>query len=200
LLHNCIASILLASIDTTIKPISIVDKLTLLVELTRGQLPQRATSHLAGLNLYTNNSLSVPAHGQMLIPLKIKIALLLEIYRQITSKSKLALKGIDVGADVINADYQGELQVLVINHTNQLFAIYTRDRIAQLIVEKIAFSILAKTKFLKNTLRKANEFGSIEIATIDLGLHKAIVRHISEYIFGKNIHNAITNQLASLSE
>jgi dUTP pyrophosphatase len=54
-------------------------------------------------------------------------------------RSGLLLKGIDIKARIIDSNYQGELQVVAINHTDQPFNISISDRIAQLIVKKITF-------------------------------------------------------------
>jgi dUTP pyrophosphatase len=129
----------------------------------------------------------VLAYGQTFVQLRIKIALPLENYRQTTPRSRLALKGINISAGIINADYQEEIQAIVINYTNQPFAIYTRNRIAQLIVKRIAFSILVKITSLDYTLQKINGFSSTKIATIDLSLCETIVKHISKDTLGQTI-------------
>jgi dUTP pyrophosphatase len=72
-------------------------------------------------------------------------------YGQIAPRSGLFVKGIDIGAGVIDSDYRGELQVVVINHASQLFSIHTDDRIAQLIVKKIAFPMPVETFDLGQT-------------------------------------------------
>ena len=58
-------------------------------------------------------------------------------YGRIAPRSGLATKGILVDAGVINADYRGELKVLLVNHGTSNYEIMTGDHIAQLIVKKI---------------------------------------------------------------
>ena len=74
-------------------------------------------------------------------------------YRRIASCSRLALKGIDVAAGVINSDYQGEVKVLLVNHSNIQFEVKMGDRIAQLIVKKISLDKLNE----ENTLDKTKQ-------------------------------------------
>jgi dUTP pyrophosphatase len=93
----------------------------------------------------------IPAHSRSLVQLEIKVALPVGTYGQIAPQSGLSVKGIDIGAGVIDSDYRGELQVVVINHTNQPFSVHTGDRIAQLIVKKIAFPTPVRTLDLGQT-------------------------------------------------
>ena len=72
-------------------------------------------------------------------------------YGRIAPWSELALKGIDVTAGVIDSDYQGEVKVLLVNHSDIQFEIKTGDRIAQLIVEKISLNKLNKENTLDKT-------------------------------------------------
>jgi deoxyuridine 5'-triphosphate nucleotidohydrolase len=117
-LRSQIASILLATINTTIDPIPVVEEPTLLVDTTNGQLSKRATSNAAGLDLFANELLLILAHDRSLVRLGIKIALPVGTYGQIAPQSSLSVKGIDINAGVIDSDYRGELQVMVINHTD----------------------------------------------------------------------------------
>ena len=52
-------------------------------------------------------------------------------------RTGLTFKGISVDAGVINADYRGELEFLLVNQGTSDYEIKTSDHIAQLIVEKI---------------------------------------------------------------
>jgi dUTP pyrophosphatase len=193
-LRNCIATVLLISIDTTIDPTPIADEPVLLVDTTNGQLSKQATPDAAGLDLFANEAASILAHSRTLIQLRIKIALPVGTYRQIAPQSGLLVKEIDIGTEVIDSDYQGELQVVVINHMDQTFNVSTSDRIAQLIVKKITFPKPIRVSNLNKTLQGMRGFGSTGIANIDLSLCDAISRHISEDAFGKNIHDALGNK------
>ena len=70
---------------------------------------------------------------------------------RIAPRSGLASKNfIDTGAGVIDADYRGQVKVLLFNHAETEFKIKIGDRIAQLILERVNFQIL---RLLKATLR-----------------------------------------------
>ena len=59
-------------------------------------------------------------------------------YARIAPHSRLAAKNfIDIGAGVVNSDYQREIKVVLFNHSTKDFAVQASDRIAQLILERI---------------------------------------------------------------
>ena len=72
-------------------------------------------------------------------------------YRRIAPHSGLALKGINVAAGVIDSDYQEEVKVLLVNHSDIQFEVKMGDRIAQLIVEKISLDRLNEENILDKT-------------------------------------------------
>ena len=67
---------------------------------------------------------------------------------------------INVGAGVIDADYHGSIKVLLFNHSGNSFTVQKGDRIAQLIIEKIASVPITETDSLDNTVRGDAGFGS----------------------------------------
>ena len=70
----------------------------------------------------------------------------------IAPRSGLAAKhGIDVRAGVIDADYQGDVKILLINHSDVKFNIKKEDRIAQLVLERISLSELNEVSELDET-------------------------------------------------
>jgi dUTP pyrophosphatase len=76
----------------------------------------------------------------------------------------LALKNfIDVGAGVIDSDYRGPIGVLLFNFDDTPFTVHRGDRIAQLIIEKIALPTITVVESLSGTDRGANGFGSTGI-------------------------------------
>lgn len=59
---------------------------------------------------------------------------------RIAPRSGLAAKHhIDTGAGVIDADYRGEVRVLLFNHGESEFVVAVGDRVAQLIIERVCF-------------------------------------------------------------
>jgi dUTP pyrophosphatase len=92
----------------------------------------------AGWDLYSSENVVVPARGRALIKTGIKLIVQIGTYGRIAPRSGLALKnGIDVGAGVIDADYRGEVGILLFNFSDSDFQVHTGDRVAQLILEKI---------------------------------------------------------------
>jgi deoxyuridine 5'-triphosphate nucleotidohydrolase len=106
-------------------------------------VPSRATPHSAGLDLHAPYGLIIPAGKQALIGTSLSVKLPKNCCGRIAPRSGLALRySVDVLAGIIDADYQGEVFVLLINHGTEEFRITRGDRIAQLIVERILFPTL----------------------------------------------------------
>lgn len=100
----------------------------------------------------------------MLVDTQITMAIPEGLYRQIAPRSGLAVKhGIDVGAGVIDSDYRGTIQVLLFNFGREDFLIRKGDRIAQLIIEKIASPVIQDVNDLEETTRGEKGFGSTRI-------------------------------------
>ena len=75
------------------------------------------------------------------------------LYAKIAPRSGLALKKfIDVGAGVVDADYRGEVGVVLFNHGDQDFEVKMGDRIAQLILEKISTPAVEEVSRLDDTV------------------------------------------------
>ena len=111
---------------------------TLLVELSGGQKPTRGSDEAAGLDLRASEATTIPANSRKPVNTGIKIKLPTGTYRRIAPRSGLSLKGIDIGAGVIDRDYTGEIRVLLVNKSDIDFVVNSGDRIAQLVIERIA--------------------------------------------------------------
>ena len=86
-------------------------------------------------------------------------------YGRIAPRSGLAAKhGVDVGAGVIDADYRGEVKILLINHSDVKFDIKKGDRIAQLVLERISLAELNEVSELEETQRGQKGFGSTGVS------------------------------------
>ena len=113
-------------------------------------LPAYATSQSAGMDLRANIDESIVLHPmeRRLVPTGLHIALPQGFEAQIRPRSGLALKhGITVlnTPGTIDADYRGELMVLLINFSDTDFVINDGERIAQMVVarhETVAFSVV----------------------------------------------------------
>jgi deoxyuridine 5'-triphosphate nucleotidohydrolase len=71
---------------------------------------------------------------------------------------------IDTGAGVIDADYRGEVKVLLFNHEATDFTVTRGDRVAQLILEKIATPEVIAVDDLDASERGAGGFGSTGVS------------------------------------
>ncbi|KHN95355.1 dUTP pyrophosphatase [Metarhizium album ARSEF 1941] len=80
---------------------------------------------------------------------------------RIAPRSGLAAKHfIDTGAGVIDADYRGQVKVLLFNHSDAEFAVQEGDRVAQLVIERICTPEVVEVEELEESLRGAGGFGS----------------------------------------
>lgn len=127
-------------------------------------LPAYATSQSAGMDLRANIDESIVLHPmeRRLVPTGLHIALPQGFEAQIRPRSGLALKhGITVlnTPGTIDADYRGELMVLLINFSDTDFVINDGERIAQMVVarhEQIGFQLVDE---LDDTERGAGGYG-----------------------------------------
>ena len=127
-------------------------------------LPAYATSQSAGMDLRANIDESIVLHPmeRRLVPTGLHIALPQGFEAQIRPRSGLALKhGITVlnTPGTIDADYRGELMVLLINFSDTDFVINDGERIAQMVVarhEQIEFQLVDE---LDDTERGAVGYG-----------------------------------------
>ncbi|WVN89054.1 uncharacterized protein L203_104270 [Cryptococcus depauperatus CBS 7841] len=127
----------------------------------RATLPTHGSVFAAGIDLYSAESKTIPAKGRALVDLQLSIAVPPGHYGRIAPRSGLASKhGIQTGAGVIDSDYRGPVMVLLFNHSDVDFEVNPKDRIAQLILERISVPKLIQVESLNKTTRGANGFGS----------------------------------------
>jgi len=123
--------------------------------------PMKGSAYAAGWDLRSAYDYVVPARGRLVAQTDIQIAVPENCYGRIAPRSGLAAKfGIDTGAGVIDADYRGNVGVVIFNHNDSDFTIKKGDRIAQLICEKIEMAELIEDEKLDDTVRGSNGFGS----------------------------------------
>ena len=99
------------------------------------KIPKIQTPKSAGYDLYANSDGCVKGMSHKLIKTKIRIKIPDNYCGQIWPRSSLSLKnGIETGAGIIDSDYQGELGVILYNHTDTDFNFSSDMRIAQLLI------------------------------------------------------------------
>ena len=128
-------------------------------------LPEYATADSAGLDLLA--AIDVPqtlAPGaRALVPTGLAIALPRGFEAQVRPRSGLALKnGITVlnSPGTVDADYRGEVGVILINHGDEPFEVTRGMRIAQMIVAPVTQLVWEEREKLPETVRGAGGYGS----------------------------------------
>ena len=125
------------------------------------RMPCRATQGSAGYDLYAAEDTKISAGERACISTGISIVVPDGHYGRIASRSGLAAKSsIDVGAGVIDADYRGEIKILLCNSGKADFVVKTGDRVAQLILERISVPAVEEVHCMLDTLRGGGAFGS----------------------------------------
>ncbi len=127
-------------------------------------LPRYMTEQSAGMDLLAaiDGPLTLEPGERALIPTGLAIALPQEAEAQIRPRSGLALKyGITVlnAPGTIDADYRGEIQVLVINLGQAAYVIQQGERIAQMVIARVEQAELVETNCLEDTKRAGGGFG-----------------------------------------
>jgi len=128
-------------------------------------LPHYQTEFAAGLDLYAaiEETIILAPHGRTLIRTGIKVQLPPDYEMQIRPRSGLALKhGITVlnSPGTIDADYRGEVGVILINHSEVPFCINKGDRIAQAVISAVAKLPMVEVDALDESERGEGGFGS----------------------------------------
>lgn len=135
-------------------------------------LPAYQSALAAGLDLLAatppDPPIEIAPGGRALIPTGIAIALPAGHEGQIRPRSGLAMHhGVTVlnAPGTIDADYRGELQVILVNHGDRSIVIQRGMRIAQLVIAPIQHVILVECGNLDLTERQSGGFGSTGTAT-----------------------------------
>lgn len=135
-----------------------------LINKSKHPVPQYATEHSAGVDLRANleNSVTLAPGQRALIPTGLFLELPEGTEAHVRPRSGLAFKhGITVlnAPGTIDADYRGEVGVLLINHGPEPFEVKDGERVAQLVVaryERVAFEEVVD---LNSSERGAGGFG-----------------------------------------
>ena len=134
------------------------------INKSNNPLPKYSTPQSAGMDLRANikDSIDIDPLCRVLIPTGIYIELPEGYEAQVRPRSGLALKhGITVlnSPGTIDADYRGEICVILVNLSNIPFTIASGTRIAQLVFSKYEQAELVEVEELNNTERGEGGFG-----------------------------------------
>jgi dUTP pyrophosphatase len=128
-------------------------------------LPRYETELAAGLDLRADidGERVLQPLERVVVPTGIAIALPRGYEGQIRPRSGLALKhGITLlnAPGTVDADYRGEVQVVLVNLSSEPYTLRRGDRVAQLVVASVAPVALHEVEVLEETSRGGNGFGS----------------------------------------
>lgn len=127
-------------------------------------MPQYATDGSSGMDIRANldQAVTINPLGRILIPTGLFIELPHGYEAQIRPRSGLAINhGITClnTPGTIDADYRGEIKVILINLSAEPHVIQPGDRVAQMIIQKTERAILVPVNELNETERNAGGFG-----------------------------------------
>jgi dUTP pyrophosphatase len=127
-------------------------------------VPQYMTDHAAGLDLCAalDVAVTILPGGRLLVPTGLAMEIPVGFEGQVRPRSGLALhKGVTLvnSPGTIDADYRGEIGVIMINHGDQPFIINHGDRIAQLLIAPVTHATLQLVDSLNITERGEGGFG-----------------------------------------
>ncbi len=130
-------------------------------------LPKYETEQSAGMDLYAalgeGESVTLGALERAMIPTGLAMALPAGFEAQVRPRSGLAAKnGVTVlnTPGTIDADYRGEVKVILVNLSNEPFTVERGMRIAQMIIAPVTQGSWAEVEELDETARGAGGFGS----------------------------------------
>ncbi|MDR1558656.1 MAG: dUTP diphosphatase [Clostridiales bacterium] len=127
-------------------------------------LPGYMTENAAGMDLRANvhEDIQLLPGDYKAIPVGIHIALPKGFEAQIRPRSGLAVKhGVSMvnAPGTIDADYRGEIRVILINHGTEAFIVRRGDRIAQMVVASVVTPVFTEAGELPDTARGDGGFG-----------------------------------------
>ncbi len=127
-------------------------------------LPRRMTEHASGWDLHAalDDDLVIPPGQVRLVPTGIAVSIPPGYEAQVRARSGLALKhslGVLNGPGTIDADYRGEVGVILINLGAEPFVVSPGSRIAQMVFARCEQVDFAEVNDLDDTARGAGGFG-----------------------------------------
>jgi dUTP pyrophosphatase len=127
-------------------------------------LPKYMSDHAAGMDLFAavNPEMIILPGEWKLVPTGLQIAIPEGYEAQVRPRSGLALKqGVSIlnTPGTVDADYRGEVGVILMNHSKENLVIKRGDRIAQMIINKIERVAIEEVADLPETDRGAGGFG-----------------------------------------
>ena len=135
-----------------------------IINKSKHRLPAYATALLAGMDLRANidEPIVLKPLERCLVPTGLYIALPEGFEAQIRPHSGLAIKsgiGLLNAPGTIDADYRGEIRVILINLSTEIFTVNDGERIAQMVIARHEQAQWEEVEVLNETERGAGGFG-----------------------------------------
>jgi len=132
------------------------------------KLPKYETENSAGMDIkaFINNNITLKPLDRTIVATGLYLSLPKGLEAQVRPRSGLAIKkGITVlnSPGTIDSDYRGEIGVILINLSNEVFTVKNGDRIAQLIIAKHTSVVWEEVEQLEDSPRGSAGFGSTGI-------------------------------------
>ncbi len=132
-------------------------------------VPRYMSEHAAGMDLCAalDTDVVLPPGERMIVPTGLAMAIPIGFEGQVRPRSGLAIRqGITMlnSPGTIDADYRGEIGVIVINHGHAAVTIRHGDRIAQLVIAPVVRAELQEVDELCETVRGSGGFGHTGVA------------------------------------
>ena len=126
--------------------------------------PAYQTEHAAGLDVYAavTEPLTIAPGAVVAVPTGVRLEIPPGYEAQVRPRSGLALRhgiGIPNGPGTIDADYRGEVNVLLINFGSEPYVVRRGDRVAQLVFARVTKVALTAAAELSETARGDGGFG-----------------------------------------
>ena len=136
-----------------------------IINKSRHALPNYETPHAAGMDLRANLDAPVTLEplGRTIIPTGLFIELPEGVEAQVRPRSGLAAKkGITVlnSPGTVDADYRGEIGVILVNLSSETFVVENGERVAQLVIARHEQAQWETVEVLSDTKRGSGGFGS----------------------------------------
>ena len=131
--------------------------------------PNRGTENSAGIDFYipVGYSQKIEPNESAMIPSGIKIDIPDGTMLQVCNKSGRAVKGLIVGACIVDSDYQGEMHLNVWNVSKQTITVSAGEKLVQMILSPILLpelrEVIEENLFINETERGSGGFGSTGI-------------------------------------
>ena len=129
---------------------------------------RKGSEFSAGYDIQSQETVLIAPHHRVLVDsgLRLEESTHNDIYLRIAPRSSLSLKGIDLGAGVIDPDYTGPIKRLLCNNSPNGYTVRKGEFVAQIILEKKNefYSVaLNDTPVISYRTREENGFGSSEL-------------------------------------